>query len=558
MKYTIIVDKQSRINPSNERKQYEIDIEELRVQGDVYDSLVITREETYVMRRLKLSEYHVLSVLEEPIKEVLTELNIELFEGDNYIYLVDMVGNKFYAEYLVKNDFTDTYVTVNQMNSAINQTAGQIELTVNQKLEGYSTTEEMNSVIRQTAQEINLEVSKKVGDGEIISKINQSAEKILISGDKIDIDGKAVHFKTNINKTIGPFTETDQQKVLKHIVGTLKLTGQEFEKYDLNNDGEINTYESLIIARAIANGGYYTFSGTYEINPDSINKSIALYDSGGYYQSIISLMYNYFKSLYVGSLETKIADNKTSSGVYSGVINIRQDDTSNSIWLQVDTEYDNKPTTSISLMNGNSNKNSNIYLITQEDNALINIYANSKETKISADGINTPQVTINGEGPVMYGMNNNNKYRCNWTGSQLQFWVDETNVGTLSDKRLKTEIKDIDIDFINAIKEIEMKQFKIANRNGLISFGILAQDLIEIFKKCNKNPFDYEIVQETQYRTDDDTVYYTINYEQYLILKTKAQEKELEELKEKDRQKDELIEDLIKRIEKLEVQNGNN
>lgn len=161
MKYKIIVDKQSRINPSIEKREYEIDIEELRCRGDVYDSLVITKDEDYIIRRLSLSDLHVLKVLDEPVKEPLADINIELFEGDNYIYLVDMTGNKFYAEYLVKNDFTDLYVTTNQMNSAINQMAGQVEITVNQKLEGYSTTEEMNSAITAKANEINLELEKK-------------------------------------------------------------------------------------------------------------------------------------------------------------------------------------------------------------------------------------------------------------------------------------------------------------------------------------------------------------------------------------------------------------
>ena len=131
----------------------------------------------------------------------------------------------------------------------------------------------------------------------------------------------------------------------------------------------------------------------------------------------------------------------------------------------------------------------------------------------------------------------------------------DTNIDVIGQEvnynRLKTEIQDIDKDFIKAIKEIEMKQFKVANRNGLVSFGILAQDLIEIFKKYNKNPFDYEIVQETEYRTDDDTIYYTINYEQYLILKTKAQEIELQSQQE-------TIENLLKRIERLEEKNGIN
>lgn len=102
MKYKIVVDKQSRTNPSADKKEYIIDIEELRFKGNIYDSLVITKDEDYVLRRLKLTEFYVLEELEEPIKEPLDNINIELFEGDNYIYLIDMVGNKFYAEYIVK------------------------------------------------------------------------------------------------------------------------------------------------------------------------------------------------------------------------------------------------------------------------------------------------------------------------------------------------------------------------------------------------------------------------------------------------------------------------
>jgi len=190
MKYKIIVDKQSRTNPSEEKREYEVDIEELRTRRNVYDSIVITRDEAYVLRKFTLSDLMVLSELEEPIKEPLPDLNIELFEGDNYIYLIDMTGNKFYAEYLIKNEFNELYVTLNQMNSAINQSAENIELTVNQKLEGYSTTEEMNATIEVTANEINSEVSKKVGEDEIISKINQSAEQVQINAGKISLERK--------------------------------------------------------------------------------------------------------------------------------------------------------------------------------------------------------------------------------------------------------------------------------------------------------------------------------------------------------------------------------
>ena len=224
MQYKIIVDKQPSSNPSDEKKEYIVDIEELRIKGNVYDSLNIEMDRTYVTRRLSLSEYGVLSVLEEPIIQELTDVDIKLFEGDNYIYLMDTQGNKFYAEYLIKNDFTDLYVTTNQMNSAITQTAESIELSVNQKLTGYSTTQEMNSAIQQTAQSItssvnqtltnyatnedledevtelnstitqtassiNSTVSQKVGKNEVISSINQSAEAVEINANKINING---------------------------------------------------------------------------------------------------------------------------------------------------------------------------------------------------------------------------------------------------------------------------------------------------------------------------------------------------------------------------------
>lgn len=221
MKYKIIVDKKPRTNPSTEKRTYEIDIEELRCKGDIADSLVITKDEDYVMRRLSLSEYHVLSVLSEPVKEPLDNINIELFEGENYIYIQDMEGNKFYAEYLVKNDFTDTYVTKSQMNSAINQTAEKIELSVTKTLEGYATTEKMNSKITQTAEEINSEVNKKVGNDEIISKINQSAEEVSINANKINLNGVVTankNFKIDTNGKM-------QCKGASIVDGSISLSG---------------------------------------------------------------------------------------------------------------------------------------------------------------------------------------------------------------------------------------------------------------------------------------------------------------------------------------------
>ena len=161
MKYTIVVDKQSRTNPSNEKREISFEIDELRNKGDVHDDLIIEHGQAQVIRRIALSKYNVTSVLENEVIEELGEANIPLFEGDNYIYVKDEYNNQMCAEYIVKSDFTDMYPTRVEMNSAIEQTAQGIDLSVNKKLEDYSTTQEMQAQIQLKVDSITSSVSKQ-------------------------------------------------------------------------------------------------------------------------------------------------------------------------------------------------------------------------------------------------------------------------------------------------------------------------------------------------------------------------------------------------------------
>lgn len=195
MKYKIIVDKQSRTNPSANKKEYIIDIEELRFKGDIYDSLIITKNEDYVMRRLELTDFYVLKELETPIKEPLENINIELFEGDNYIYLIDMVGNKFYAEYLVKNDFTDIYTTKSEFKTGIEQTSQKIEIMASAKLDKneFATYLEVNSEAVKVAW-------NKIAEFIQMMIINQNASLAILDNNKkvlMTLDKTGQHFYDN-------------------------------------------------------------------------------------------------------------------------------------------------------------------------------------------------------------------------------------------------------------------------------------------------------------------------------------------------------------------------
>ena len=194
MKYTIIIDKQPSTNPSEGKKEYVIDIEELRTFRGVSDTLKVTPDMAYVIRRLTLSEYGVLSILDEPKQENIKDLNITLFEGDNYIYILNQQGNVISASYTIKNKFTDIYPTKAEMNSAITQSASSVEISVSQKLENYSTTEETKALIQTTSDTINLELKKKVNDEDLTGanitlRINQDTSEATINADKINING---------------------------------------------------------------------------------------------------------------------------------------------------------------------------------------------------------------------------------------------------------------------------------------------------------------------------------------------------------------------------------
>lgn len=162
MKYTIVIDKQPRTNPSDEKKEIEITLDHpLLKKGEVRDELIIQNKICKVIRNLNLNDDNSITVLDEPYEELIGDVDLELFLGDNYIYIEEENYMEIYIKYLTHNDLNDAYAT-------------KMELT---------------SSITQTATGIMTEVKKKTDKSEIISTINQSAEEIGINASKIKLEG---------------------------------------------------------------------------------------------------------------------------------------------------------------------------------------------------------------------------------------------------------------------------------------------------------------------------------------------------------------------------------
>ena len=176
--------------------------------------------------------------------EDLGALNVELYEGDNYVYITSNHPEllNYHVNFIIKNDYTDMFVTHVEMNSAITQ----------------------------TADEINLEVSKKVGEDEVISAINLSSEEAQINADKISLKGKTIQLTSDNIAINSRYLQIDKYGNITASKGTFS--------------GAVTTDENLTVGRNI----YLAMDSTYRKNIYLSNNSIIsrLVNAGPYDEAI--------------------------------------------------------------------------------------------------------------------------------------------------------------------------------------------------------------------------------------------------------------------------------
>ena len=174
----------------NTTREYTIPRDLFYLSTTTYDEFVLDYEnqECYVIHRVGKNADGTNYALQTENTEYFDYPTINLTDGDYTITLSEPTSYIF-ARLMTKNLYTSQFTTKVEANSKIEQSANQILSTVSQS---YATKGELNSSvssINQTTNSIELQVQQKVGNNEIISKINQSAETITIDASKINLNG---------------------------------------------------------------------------------------------------------------------------------------------------------------------------------------------------------------------------------------------------------------------------------------------------------------------------------------------------------------------------------
>ena len=163
---------------------------------------------------------------------------------------------------------------------------------------------------------------------------------------------------------------------------------------------------------------------------------------------------------------------------------------------------------------------------TSDYTARIIAETNRTLTLIASDGV---RVSDNrGIGYIMHGRDNYaHAYGVSWESNTLRFHVDGSNVGNISDRRLKKDIRPIEDSYLNAIGSVDILRYRVnrALYNDDINFGVMAQDLREAFTKQGLPLKGCKMLGEMDDNQDDPTLYYTVDYEQFLIARLAYDEK---------------------------------
>lgn len=288
-------------NTTTKKKiEYELPCDLLKC-GEIYDefTLDLKNRKCTVSKKVGVNENGENYVLTQSVTKEFDYPTIKLMDGNYKIYLLSFNTAHIFCRLMSKNIYTEQFATNISLESAIEQLRDSITLRINETLSNYSTTTEMNAAITIKATEINNSVNLKITDlnnevneisGNLSLKIDKENLCSILSGRADDIsfagnrfswtstnssltkDGKLTvkagdvggwdinnsglskgSFFIHNNGYSNIYTYADIIVIRNYLLNKISLTAEDIKHYDLNNDGEVDSADLLLMRQKILN-----------------------------------------------------------------------------------------------------------------------------------------------------------------------------------------------------------------------------------------------------------------------------------------------------------------
>ena len=455
---------------------------------------------------------------------------------------------------------------------------------VGAKFKNYSTTAQMNTAITQTAKEINLEVSKKVGKAEIISTINQTAETIKISASKIKLEGVVT-----ANNSFKILTDGSMQATNAKISGT--ISSSIINGTTINGGTITGTTIKGSVIMAEKNRKVTVYSSDLDIikneimSPGSMNTTyrnrLDLDKNGRISSADYSIAKNILNGITSSSWMDYVYINKND---YSVIVGTKTDDGKIVRETQINpggilTGVISYSKTSSQDINFYSNSitigSTNGGNITVDDSVVStgsSFYAGGAGVKLNntgenrslyttwSDGANHDIVSIAADNRTCYvgaGNYGDASQQTNLRGYKVHIYThggsltSNKSIAVTSDRNFKKNIQEIDIKYINFFKSLTPVTYKYkSNLFDRSHMGFIAQDVEQALNKNGLTTQDFAgIVIDNNFVDPDENTKtlvsqkrYFLRYEEFISLNTymiqntmsqlEKQECEIEKLKD--------------------------
>lgn len=469
---SIIVVKDSKGNS----KEYELGIKDvLRQKDDVYDEYVLKDGKAQIIRRINEDG----TIKAKETIEDLGVFSIELFDVTNTLSIKNYTAS-LKAKFAIQNDMTNIYASKVEMNSAINQTAEQVDINVNKKLESYSKTTEMNAAIKLVSDNITSEVNKKVGKTEVGTYIQQNAEAVKLAWNQISEFIQMMIINNNAS-----FAILDSNK---KVLMALDKTGQHFYKSDgttIFGDMGVQKEDNdqYIAFSVLADYNQKLSNGmAWGIKTKSDNKFHPIFYIKNFEMAEKASDASYGELVLASC---NILLDGISTGIIGGNIKMYADEVNNAI------QFINTDTDEILFSISTQDLETGYKKIKLLDN--ISFYRNVGGTNSFRLGNSNDYTLLEDDGSISaYG----GTIRFGTTGQEVSFDVYVRSLASIygdlnvsgnvyasnisSDRRIKDNIKDCEVKALDIINKIQHKQFDKKDDGKHYNIGYIAQDMEEI------------------------------------------------------------------------------